>query len=290
VRSLQRNFQGALAATNHIPFSVIMPFYKADKPEHVSDAIESLFTQSLRADEVVLIQDGPVTEALIEMVEQWKKKMPEINHVILEQNQGLSAALNAGIKAAKHEWLARMDADDICEPERFEEQLALIHQQPDLAIQGSWITEFDEDMQREIAVRKLPETHDEILKYAKWRCPFNHMTVMYRKSAIDKLGAYKNYGAVGDDYELWARFLVNGHKSANIQRSLVKARTGTDFYNKRRRGWKYFKNEVREVNDLYRLGLIGPLLWLFHVSIKAVVRFSPPFVVKFIYKGIRKTS
>lgn len=282
-------FQGTLAA-NPIPFSVIMPFYKGDKPQHLSDALESLFAQTLRADEVVLIQDGPVTEALLETVSGWQKKMPEINHVVLEKNQGLSAALNAGIKVAKHEWLARMDADDICEPVRFEKQLALIHQQADLAILGSWITEYDEDMQGEIAVRKLPETHEEILRYARWRCPFNHMTVMYRKSVLQALGAYKNYGAVGDDYELWARFLVNGYISANIQQSLVKARTGTDFYNKRRRGWRYFKNEVREINDLYRLGLIGPLLWLFHVGIKAVVRFSPPFLVKFIYKGIRKTS
>lgn len=267
-----------------------MPFYKGDKPQHLSDALASLFTQKWRADEVVLIQDGPVTAEHLQVVEDWKVKMPEINHVVLEHNQGLSAALNAGIKAAKHDWLARMDADDFCEPDRFEAQLALIRTNPDLAILGSWITEFDDTMKQEIAVRKLPETHAEILRYARWRCPFNHMTVMYRKSILQKLGAYKNYGAVGDDYELWARFLVNGFKSANIQRSLVKARTGTDFYNTRRRGWKYFKNEVREVNDLYKMKLINAPLWLFHVSIKAAVRFSPPFLVKLIYKGIRKTS
>lgn len=267
-----------------------MPFYRGDQPAQLHEALASLYQQSRKADEVVLIQDGPVGDALIEVVNEWKTKMPEINHVVLEQNQGLSAALNAGVKAAKYEWLARMDADDICEPERFAKQLALISENPELAILGSWITEYDEEMSQEIAVRKLPETHQEILRYARWRCPFNHMTVMYRKSVLQDLGLYKNYGAVGDDYELWARFLVNGHKSANIQESLVKARTGTDFYNKRRRGWKYFKNEVREVNDLFRLRLIGPILWLFHVSIKAVVRFSPPFLVKFIYKGIRKTS
>ncbi len=267
-----------------------MPFYNGDQPKHFSDALVSLHDQTLRADEVVLIQDGPVSQDHLQVVEEWKAKMPEINHVVLEQNQGLSAALNAGVTAAKHEWLARMDADDICEPNRFEAQLALINAIPDLAILGSWITEFDDTMEQEIAVRKLPETHEEILRYARWRCPFNHMTVMYRKSILQKLGAYKNYGAVGDDYELWARFLMNGYKSANIQLSLVKARTGADFYNKRRRGWKYFKNELREVNDLYKLKLINAPLWVFHVSLKAVVRFSPPFLVKLIYKGIRKTS
>ena len=250
----------------------------------------SLKNQTVKASEIVLVQDGPVRKELSDLVQSWVEKMPEINHVVLQKNQGLSVALNTGIEAAEHEWIARMDADDICEPVRFAEQVALIEQKPELAILGSWITEFDENMEQEIAVRKLPETHKEILKYARWRCPFNHMTVMYRKSALLQLGFYKNYGAVGDDYELWARFLMSGYKSANIQQSLVKARTGENFFSKRRRGWKYFKNEVREINDLYRLKLINLPLWLFHVSLKAVVRFSPPGVVKFIYKGIRKTS
>lgn len=237
-----------------------------------------------------MIQDGPVGDTLLQVLGEWKEKMPEINHLVLSENQGLSAALNAGISAAKFEWLARMDADDICESNRFEEQIRLIKNLPNLSILGSWITEYNESMTEQLAVRKLPETHIEILKYARWRCPFNHMTVMYKKSVLEKLGLYKDYGAVGDDYELWARFLVNDYRGANIQKSLVKARTGTDFFNKRRRGWKYFKNEVREINDLYRHGLINPMLWLFHVIVKAVVRFSPAFLVKLIYKAIRKTS
>ena len=267
-----------------------MPFYKGDNPSHFSLAIESLHNQTHRANEVVVIQDGPVTQELTDVIESWKQKMPEINHVVLTENQGLSNALNAGINAAKHEWLARMDADDVCKPDRFEKQLTLIDADSELAILGSWITEFDEEMKQEIAVRRLPETHAEILRYAQWRCPFNHMTVMYKKSVLDKLGCYKNYGAVGDDYELWARFLVNGYKSANVQESLVDARTGADFFGKRRRGWKYFKNEVKEINDLYRLKLIGPMHYAFHFTTKAIVLFSPPFVVKWIYKGIRKTS
>ena len=279
-----------MAENSKIFFSVIMPVYKGDVAAHFNSAIESLFAQTLRANEIVIIQDGPITDALIEVLDFWKAKMPEITPLVLEKNQGLSAALNAGIGAAKHDWLARMDADDICKPDRFEKQIALISKQPELSILGSWITEFDENMDQEISVRRLPETHKEILKYAQWRCPFNHMTVMYKKSAFEKLGMYKNYGAVGDDYELWARFLMNGYESANIQESLVNARTGVDFFGNRRRGWKYFKNEVREINDLYRLKLIGPFHYVFHFTMKAIVRFSPPFVVKFIYKGIRKTS
>ena len=273
-----------------VDISVIMPVYKGDNADHFNDAIKSVVQQSCPAKEIVIIKDGPLTNELEKVLEKWCLENKTISPLTLEKNVGLSGALNAGINAAKFEWLARMDADDICKPDRFEKQTALINKLPDLAILGSWITEFDEKMDKEIAVRKLPETHEEILKYAQWRCPFNHMTVMYRKSVLVDLGCYKNYGAVGDDYELWARFLVNGHKSANIQECLVDARTGVDFFGKRRRGMKYFKNEVREINDLYKLGLINPLQYSFHFTMKAIVRFSPPALVKLIYKGIRKTS
>ena len=275
---------------SQLAFSVILPVYKNDNAEYFNEALKSLFSQTLKADEIVVIKDGPVTTEIDEVLNAWKKEMPELNILALPKNVGLSAALNAGINIAKNEWLARMDADDICKPYRFEKQLELINKNPNLSILGSWIAEFEEDPKQTTAVRKLPEKHLDIYNYAKWRCPFNHMTVMYKKSVLKKLGNYKNYGAVGDDYELWARFLVNGYKSANIQESLVDARTGKDFFEKRRRGFKYFKNEVREINDLYKLGLINLLQYCFHFSMKAVVRLSPPVIVKLIYKGIRKTS
>ena len=271
-------------------FSVIMPFYRGDQAQHVEAALQSLEQQSLKAAEIILIQDGPVSAELDQLVLNWEHKMPEIKRVVLEQNQGLSAALNAGIEAASFEWLARMDADDICESNRFEKQWTLIQSDPDLSIIGSWIEEYDEEMQSPLAIRRLPEKHEDILSYARWRCPFNHMTVMYRKSALMDLGKYKNFGAVGDDYELWARFLMKGYKSANIAENLVKARTGNAMFSSRRRGLKYLRNELKEINALYKLGLLKPWHYLFHVSVKSIVRLSPSFLVKFIYKGIRKTS
>lgn len=272
------------------PFSVIMPFYKGDQSEHLHDALQSLYDQSLQPSELVLIQDGPVPESHQKLVEAWIEKWPVLKWKVLKQNQGLSAALNAGIEVASHEWLARMDADDICRKDRFEKQMALIESDPNLVILGSWIEEYDEKMEKPMAIRRLPETDAEIQSYAKWRCPFNHMTVMYRKSILLELGAYKNFGAVGDDYELWARFLVNGHKAANIQENLVFARAGNTMFKKRRRGMKYLRNEIKEINALYSLGLLKPWHYLFHVTVKAIVRLSPSWLVRLFYKGIRKTS
>ena len=116
------------------------------------------------------------------------------------------------------------------------------------------------------------------------------MTVMYRKSILQELGSYTNFGAVGDDYELWARFIMNKHKTANIQENLVKARAGNSMFKNRRRGLKYLRNEIAEINAVYALGLLKPWHYAFHVLVKSIVRLSPSCMVRFFYKGIRSTS
>ena len=270
------------------PISVILPFYKGDVPAYLDLALKSLFEQSLRADEVVLVQDGAVSEAHLEVVRSWKARMPEICLLERPVNGGLSQALNSGIEAAKNEWLARMDADDICLIERFEKQWKCIQEKPELDILGSWIVEYDESMRQILGERRLPETHKELLAYAKWRCPFNHMTVMYRKSALQDLGCYKDFGAVGDDYELWARFFMNGFVGYTIQESLVHARTGSDFFVKRRRGLRYLKNELNEIRELKKMGMINSFHFAVHFVVKSIVRLAPVWMVKWVYSTLRR--
>ena len=275
-----------------IHFSVIMPFYNGDSPLYLNEALESLWNQSLRADELVIVQDGPVSSELEKVLSDWKLKMPEINHVILEQNQGLSSALNTGIRAAKHEWLARMDADDICKSDRFEKQINFIKSNPNVNLFGSWITEFTESVSELGGVRALPETSQEIAKYARWRCPFNHMTVMFKKSDLETLGMYrqnaKNTAGFGEDYELWARYIVGKYQVYNLQETLVYARTDKAFFKERRRGKKYFENEVKLLKELRAIGLINAFQFLIHYVIKFTVRMAPPFLVKRVYSSLRK--
>lgn len=270
--------------------SVLMPVYQGDKAPDFDLALESVCNQTYPAKEIVVVQDGPLTPQLEAVLQKWNERNTTIKPVKLEKNLGLSGALNAGIDAVNFEWIARMDADDICKADRFEKQANYIDAHPEISIIGSWIDEYDGEMNEKTGVRKVPETHKEIRDYAKWRCPFNHMTVMYKTEAVRELGKYRNYGAVGDDYELWARFLLNGYKAANIQESLVYARTGSDFFGNRRRGMKYLKNELKEVNDLYRMGLFNRGIWLFHVGMKSLVRLMPATLVKGIYKLIRLSS
>lgn len=267
-----------------------MPVYHGDKPQHFDAALGSMCEQSYPAREILVVVDGPIPDALSKVLDKWSQQYPSLRQVRLPENRGLSAALNAGIAEAQYGWIARMDADDIARPYRLQKQVDYILRHSQLDLLGSWIDEYNEDMDEKLSTRKLPEEHELIRQYARWRCPFNHMTVMYRTAAVRKLGMYKDYGAVGDDYELWARFLVNGYRVANLPEVLVDARTGQDFFSKRRRGLKYLKNEVREVNELHKLGLINQGQRLVHIGVKSALRLAPPFLLRGFYKLLRLTS
>lgn len=276
--------------SNQFKISVLLPVYCGDRVDFLDQAIASLARQSYSADEILILADGPLQEQHYSLIKAWENKLPGLKRCELPENRGMAEALNLGIKTARNEWLARMDADDISLPDRFEKQVRYLKERPFLSILGGWIEEFDENPDQPQAIRKLPEKHEQIASYAQWRCPFNHMTVMYRKSVLKKIGGYKNFGMVGDDYELWARFIKNGYLCANISGVLVKARASADFFSHRRRGWIYFKHELKEINALYSMGLLNPFHYAFHFLSKAAVRLSPPFLVRLIYKFIRLTS
>lgn len=267
-------------------FSVLMPVYGGDDPAHFHAALQSVLTQTRLPDEVVIVKDGPLTPALEAVIANFNN--PLIQPVLRPLNGGLTAALNTGIGACKFPWIARMDADDICTPDRFEKQFQFLETHAEVAILGSWIAEYDFEMHTLFGHRTLPANHAEIAKYAQWRCPFNHMTVVYNKAAVMACGAYEDYGAVGDDYVLWVKFIQNGYITANIPEVLVQARGGKAFFDKRRRGWTYFKHELREIAYFYNSGFINAGQWLVHFVVKAITRLSPPWAVKFIYRLIRK--
>ncbi len=272
-------------STGDYRFSVLMPVYKGDHPAHFRAALRSVLEQTLVPDEVVVVKDGPLTPELEAVLTDLNH--PRIKSILRPINGGLTAALNTGIAACTYPWIARMDADDICINTRFEKQFAYLIAHPEVAILGSWIAEYDYEMQRVFGYRKLPEHHKEITKYAQWRCPFNHMTVVYNKAAVMACGQYLDFGAVGDDYVLWVKFIQNGYQTANLQEVLVNARGGEAFFNTRRRGWKYFRQELRELAYFRNTGFINLGQWLVHFFVKALTRLSPPWVVKGIYKLIR---
>ena len=171
-------------------FSVLMSVYWRENPEFFRQSLDSLFAQTLRAAQVVLVEDGPLTPELDAVVTEYKGRYPELDVVPLAQNGGLGRALNEGLKHCRYDLVARMDADDISKPFRFERQVEYMEKHLEVDLISSWIEEFEGDKDNVTGMRKVPETSEEIYEYCKGRCPVNHPTVMYRKRAVLAVDGY----------------------------------------------------------------------------------------------------
>lgn len=201
-------------------FSVLLPVYYKDKAEYLQEAIESLLNQTLVPNEILILVDGEIGTDLKEILDLYETRYFGIVNVIyFEKNRGLGRVLNDGVVLAKHNNIARMDSDDISLPNRFERQIQLFKNDDTLVLLGSNVQEFSHDMGQELKQKKVPLSYDEIIKYSKTRNPFNHMSVMFKKSDIIEVGNYKDM-PLFEDYFLWVRVLGSGKKVMNISEPL----------------------------------------------------------------------
>ena len=224
-------------------FSVLMSVYYKESPNYLKESLESiLYNQTLKPNEVVIICDGPLTYELNSVIEFFSK-VDIVKVYRLEQNVGLGAALNEGIKYCSHEWICRMDADDICLDSRFKKQFDYIENHPDIVLLGSQVMEFNETMEKVIGIKQVPSENSELRKFALKRNPFNHMTVVYRKSIIEKVGGYQHHLYM-EDYNLWLRVIAKGYNVANLTDVLVNVRAGNAMY-ARRKGIEYIRREFQ---------------------------------------------
>lgn len=147
-------------------FSVLISVYQREKPQYLEQALESLLEQTLLPTEVVIVEDGPLTDELYAVIEAFKTRFAATVSVVLPRNVGLGLALNHGLKECHYPIVARMDSDDICKPRRFEKQLEILRTHKEIDVVGSWIDEFLGTKENIISTRKVPETHQEILHFA----------------------------------------------------------------------------------------------------------------------------
>ncbi len=260
-------------------FSVLISIYFREKPENLQLAFQSLVDQTLQADEIILVKDGPLTPELDQMINSFQDLLP-LKLVVLPENKSLGYALNEGLKHCSFEWVARMDTDDICHPERFEKQAAFVKANPDVDLIGANITEFIEapgDLSRK---KNVPEKHEDIIRFAFKRCPFNHPTVFFRKSAILEVGSYQSM-ILFEDYYLWFRLIKAGKRFHNLQDSLLDFRLGKDMLG-RRQGLQYGLNEARFFLFAYREGLI-PFDSLVRFLLRFPIRIMPRWFTLFVY-------
>ena len=262
-------------------FSVLLSIYYKERPDFLRQSLDSLFSQTLLPTEVVLVKDGPLTKTLDIIIEEYSKRYLQLKIVSLSVNQGLGKALNEGLKYCSYDLVARMDTDDIAKPNRFEKQLKVFNNHPDIDIVSSWIDEFEGDTNHILSIRKLPEYHKEIYKFAKKRNPINHPAVMFRKSSVLAAGGYKHF-PLFEDYYLWVRMLMNGAKFYNIQESLLYFRSSSDMF-KRRGGINYALMELKFEQELLRIKFIDKSIFIKNILIRFISRLIPNKLRTIIY-------
>ena len=221
-------------------FSVLMSIYKNETIDNFITAMDSVLNQTLMPDEIILMRDGPVSEKMQNVIDDYVKKHAIITYCPLDENKGLGEALRRGVRKARNDIIARMDTDDFALPNRFELQIEYAKAHPDVSVWGGQIEEFIGDISNIVGKREVPTEHEDICRFMKKRNSFNHMTVMFRRQDVLDAGNYKELFLV-EDYYLWCRMLVKGYRFGNLPEVVVYARTSEDMY-QRRGGYKYFKS------------------------------------------------
>ncbi len=266
-------------------YSVLMTVYKNDDPENFDLALKSMIGQTAAPDEIVLVNDGPIPEELQKVIDTNRENTDiYINQVDLPQNVGLGLALNEGIKAARNELLARMDSDDISLPERCEKQLKLFMDDPELDIVGCPVTEFSGEPSNIVGKRDVPLTNEEIHKYARRRDPFNHPTVMYKKSRVEAVGCYGDYRK-NQDTALWIEMLNSGCKGANTEESLLLFRFDSGTY-KKRKSWVNTKLLIKIRKHGWKIGFNSVWDYLAVSIMQLGIYIMPVWFQRFVYTKI----
>lgn len=261
-------------------FTVLMSLYHKENPQYLKLALESVFTQTVSPDQVVLVIDGPIGKQLFEVVDIYRKKYSALEIYQQETNKGLSTALNIGLTKCRNDIVFRMDTDDICFKNRFERVLMEYANHPELELIGSFATMIDEEG-LEIKNMYVPITQPDIYRKV-WTCPFIHPTVSFKKSSLLRAGSYNpDSGPRQDDYELWFRCVESGLKCKNIDEPLL-------YY-------RFFKDSITRNNIKVgwwraKVGLKGafrckcsPIAYIgvFYPLIRACM---PPIMRKLMYK------
>lgn len=280
-----------LYKNSYIKFSVLMSVYYKENPEWLRAALNSIVNQTLMPDEIVLVEDGELTENLYQVIEEYKANHPNLFNIVkLEKNSGLGEALRVGVLNCSNELIARMDTDDIARNDRFEKQIDFFKNNPDIDVVGSWISEFENNPDEIISYRQLPTAHEKIYIFGQFRNPINHMTVLFKKTSILKVGNYQAFKNI-EDYYLWGRMLKQGAKFANIPECLVNVRAGSAMLRRRANLTYFFNSELPLQTEFLKIHYISFIQYLRNVISKFLLRAIPEWAMAFVYKKfLRKGS
>ncbi len=265
-------------------YSILTTLYKNDSPEFLKQSIDSMLAQTVLTNDYVVVADGPLTEELDAVLEDYAQKYDFFNIVRLSENGGLGVALREGLRYCKNDLVARLDADDISMPTRCEKQLALFEREDDLVIVGSDMYEFADDPDEIEDVKRMPTTPEQIYRYGKRRNAFNHSSVMYRKGIIEKQGSYSTMRR-SQDIELFSKILFAGCKCRNIDEPLIKFRCG-DTRVQRKKKWTNVQSDLKIFKNNYKMGYAGFWDYMYVVITQIGFFILPTKLAGYLYKKL----
>lgn len=248
-------------------FSVLLCFYGKDNPTALEEALDSIQRQTLLPDQLVLLQDGPVSLELESVVERFVTKHDYAELVQLECNQGHGIARKKGLEVCVNRFVAICDADDISRSDRFQKQIAMFNANNGLSVVSSDLREFSGEVNNILGYKRLPFSDFDLKQLIKWKCPINQPSVMFNKDHVESVGGYIDWHH-NEDYYLWIRMAKAGFLFSNIQEDLLYFRVDNSVY-ARRGGYAYFKSELAIQKLLLKEGYAS----FYSFSLSVVVRF-----------------
>lgn len=266
-------------------FSVLISIYSEVDSQQLDFALDSILTQFLIPKQVVIVLDGPVPEHLIDSLNCFKSQsFTELTLIKLEKNFGLGIALAEGLKYCKYDLVARMDADDISEPNRFQKQIEFMIQNPGISVLGTNVREFVKEIGDLNISKQVPLNHKAIFKFSKYRNPINHPSVVFRKKHVLEAGSYQHMPFF-EDYFLWVRMLKLGYQFQNLEENLLNFRIGNSMVG-RRHGFRYFTYEYRFLSAIRSLNYITRTEYIVNIILKLPLRVLPIGLLKLAYRTI----
>lgn len=264
-------------------YSFLTSVYKKEHPDYFRLSLDSMVNQTVSPDEIVIVEDGPLTNGLYKIIDEYKTKYPDlIKLVINNENLGLGVSLNKGLEECRNEYVARMDTDDICKSIRCEKLLQKFKENQSLSIVGSYIDEFVGTTENIISQRRVPIEQDTIYNYAKRRSAFNHPAVMYKKSAVLTCGGYSSLRR-NQDVDLFGRMLFAGYEAENIPESLLLFRSSNEL-SKRRKSWENTWSYISTIKRFWKMGYSSFFDFILVLCAQTLMYIMPTFLQNWIYK------
>lgn len=269
--------------SKEIQISGLMSVYHGSSPDELHSCLVSIYNQIVVLDELIIVIDGSIGEELEIELSRWGQKLTLIR---LDVNVGLGRALNAGLKACNFEYVMRFDSDDFFYPTRIKTQKDYLMNNPGIDILGTWMEEFRDVPKNVVSVRRVP-TRKDILSFARFRNPINHISVVFKKNSIDLVGGYEHI-MYAEDYYLWLKAINSGLVIENIPIITCSARVSDEMY-RRRSGLAYILTESKLL--ALKLSIYGRkdnVLIFCATVLRILIRILPGRIISKIYKYVRK--